>query len=119
MLTSWINVTRITIKGADRLYPNGLDWKISPGVNAIIGGTGLGKTTLVYALQFAVFGKTDKVNAQFANKWNLDWRYTKIAIDTDGTFYMTMDMNLDGGVTTANILADFSVFDDSIARLKQ
>jgi hypothetical protein len=71
------------------------------------------------AIQFAIFGKTDKVNAQFANKWNLDWRYTKIALDTDGTFYMTMDMALDGGITTANILADLSLFDDSIARLKQ
>jgi hypothetical protein len=57
MLTDWMNVTRVSVQGADRLYPNDLDWKLAPGINAIIGGTGLGKTTLVYALQFAVLGK--------------------------------------------------------------
>jgi hypothetical protein len=57
MLNNWINVTRVSIHGADRLYPKGLDWHVAPGVNAVVGGTGLGKTTLVYALQFAVFGK--------------------------------------------------------------
>lgn len=57
MIEDWINLTRVTIEGADRLYPDGLDWILSPGINAIIGGTGLGKTTLVYAMQFAVFGK--------------------------------------------------------------
>ena len=57
MLTDWINVQGVKITGAERLYPNGLNWEIKPGVNAIIGGTGLGKTTLVYALQFGVFGK--------------------------------------------------------------
>lgn len=57
MIKDWINLTRVSIEGADRLYPNGLDWILTPGINAIIGGTGLGKTTLVYAMQFAVFGK--------------------------------------------------------------
>ncbi len=57
MLNNWINVTRVGIHGADRLYPKGLDWHVAPGVNAVVGGTSLGKTTLVYALQFAVFGK--------------------------------------------------------------
>lgn len=54
MLNNWINVTRVGIHGADRLYPKGLDWYVAPGVNAVVGGTSLGKTTLVYALQFAV-----------------------------------------------------------------
>ena len=57
MLTDWINVTRVAIGGAERLYPRGIDWHLTPGVNAIVGGTGLGKTTLVYAMQFAIFGK--------------------------------------------------------------
>lgn len=57
MLTNWINATRVSVDGADRLYPDGIDWVLSPGINAVIGGTGLGKTTLVYAIQFAVFGK--------------------------------------------------------------
>jgi AAA domain-containing protein len=57
MLTDWINITRIAIVGAERLYPNGINWRVTPGVNAIVGGTALGKTTLVYATQFAIFGK--------------------------------------------------------------
>lgn len=57
MLSNWINMTRVIIRGAERLYPKGIDWHVAPGVNAVVGGTGLGKTTLLYALQFAVFGK--------------------------------------------------------------
>src|ERR1039458_7715653 len=57
MITDWINVTRVSINGAERLYPQNIDWAIEPGVNAVIGGTALGKTTLVYALQFGIFGK--------------------------------------------------------------
>jgi hypothetical protein len=57
MITDWITVTRIKISGAERLYPDGLDWKLKPGVNAIVGGTALGKTTFIYALQFGVFDK--------------------------------------------------------------
>jgi len=57
MLTNWISPQRIVIQGAERLYPKGLHWVLSPGINAVVGGTGLGKTTLFYAFQFAVFGK--------------------------------------------------------------
>ena len=57
MLTDWINVTRVKLSGAERLYPKDIDWVLTPGVNAIIGGTALGKTTFVYALQFGIFGK--------------------------------------------------------------
>lgn len=70
MIKDWINLTRVSIEGADRLYPVGLEWSISPGINAIVGGTGLGKTTLVYAMQFAVFGKlvtdsTERIEREF------------------------------------------------------
>ncbi len=57
MITDWINVTRVKVSGAERLYPKNLDWKLTPGVNAVIGGTALGKTTFVYALQYGIFGK--------------------------------------------------------------
>lgn len=57
MLTAWINISRVRMSGTERLYPRDLDWSLAPGVNAVIGGTGLGKTTLVYAIQFAVLGK--------------------------------------------------------------
>src|SRR5688572_18028561 len=57
MIADWIRVTRVKISGAERLYPAGLDWQLKPGVNAIVGGTALGKTTFIYALQFGVFDK--------------------------------------------------------------
>lgn len=55
MLTDWITVRRVIVSMAERLYPEGLDWHLKPGVNAIVGGTSLGKTTLVSALQYGIF----------------------------------------------------------------
>ena len=57
MINDWITIDRIKVVGAERLYPKGIDWTLNPGVNAIVGGTGLGKTTLVYAIQYGVFDK--------------------------------------------------------------
>lgn len=57
MITDWITLKRVKIAKAERLYPHGLDWELKPGVNAVIGGTSLGKTTFVYALQFCIFEK--------------------------------------------------------------
>lgn len=57
MITDWISVTRVTISKAERLYPHGLHWELKPGVNAVIGGTSLGKTTFIYALQYGIFEK--------------------------------------------------------------
>jgi len=57
MITHLPLITRIRIENSEKLYPDGIEWEIETGVNAIIGGTGLGKTTLLYAIQFAMFGK--------------------------------------------------------------
>lgn len=57
MITHLPLITRIRIENSEKLYPDGIEWEIAPGVNSIIGGTGLGKTTLLYAVQFAIFGK--------------------------------------------------------------
>lgn len=57
MITDWITLKRVIIAKAERLYPHGLDWELKPGVNVVIGGTSLGKTTFVYAFQFGIFGK--------------------------------------------------------------
>ncbi len=57
MITHWVTVNRLKISNAERLYPNGIEWNLQPGVNAVIGGTALGKTTLIFALQYGVFDK--------------------------------------------------------------
>lgn len=57
MVNDWIGIRSVKITGAERLYPAGIDWQIEPGVNAIVGGTALGKTTLIYAIQYCLFRK--------------------------------------------------------------
>jgi DNA repair exonuclease SbcCD ATPase subunit len=57
MLSDWIIINSIRVSNAERLYPDGLDWNLKSGVNTIVGGTGLGKTTLVFALQYCIFDK--------------------------------------------------------------
>lgn len=57
MITHLPILNRVRVANSEKLYPKGVDWNIDAGVNAIIGGTGLGKTTLIYAIQFAIFGK--------------------------------------------------------------
>lgn len=73
MLKDLFFIEQVSIENAPRLYPKGIDWKIRPGINVIVGGTGLGKTTLVNAMLFAIFGelgratkgRTVKVNPDF------------------------------------------------------
>jgi hypothetical protein len=57
MITDWIAVKRVRVSKAERLYPHGLDWELKPGVNVIVGGTGLGKTTFVSAVQYGIFAQ--------------------------------------------------------------
>jgi hypothetical protein len=71
------------------------------------------------SFQFVMSGKTSAVDVKFANNWNNNWRYTKMAIGDNGVFYFTMDVNLAGGVTLSNILAEIDVFDNALGRLKQ
>src|SRR5262245_30997315 len=70
MITDWIAIKRVKLENAEKLYPKGLDWEVKPGINAVIGGTALGKTTFVYALQFGVFDKMvlntgDRIEREF------------------------------------------------------
>jgi hypothetical protein len=70
------------------------------------------------AIQFLMWGKGG-VDAKFANNWNYNWRYTKMALGDDGSFYFTMDVNLAGGVTLSNILVDLDLYNNSLGKLKQ
>lgn len=114
MLTDWLNITRVKIEGAERLYPKGIDWHLTPGVNAIVGGTGLGKTTLVYAMQFAIFGKLvvegDRIEKDFfkdrlTNRKGaaLDKRppCVRVELTIGGTQFVIERNLLTGGLITA------------------
>lgn len=113
MITDWVTLTRIRVVGADRLYPKGIDWKVQPGVNAVVGGTGLGKTTLIYAAQYAVFGKLvverDRIEREFfadrMSKQKDGEVAATVAVEfTAGGLKFAIERNLKtGGVVAASI----------------
>lgn len=72
MLKEFFHIERVEISGAGRLYPKGVVWDLRPGVNVIAGGTGLGKTTLIHATLFALFGA---VGSTLRTGQTIDVRY--------------------------------------------
>ncbi|HEU0037124.1 MAG TPA: AAA family ATPase [Kofleriaceae bacterium] len=72
MLKEFFEIERIEVTAADRLYPEGVTWDLKSGVNVIAGGTGLGKTTLIHATLFALFGA---VGSTLRTGQTIDVRY--------------------------------------------
>lgn len=66
MLGTLFQLTRIKVTGASALYPAGIDWQVQPGVNVIVGGTGLGKTTLLNTMLFGLLGTFGTTNEHLA-----------------------------------------------------
>lgn len=64
MLQGLFEIKAIELHDTPRLYPRGVRWKLSPGVNVIVGGTGLGKTTLVNATLFGLFGELGQTSTR-------------------------------------------------------
>ena len=60
MLLDLFQLKSVEITGKNSLYPNGINWKLLSGLNIIVGGTGLGKTTLINAVLFGLFGDLGK-----------------------------------------------------------
>jgi hypothetical protein len=61
-------------------------------------------------LQYIVWFN-DKVNLDFVNAWNNQYRFAKASIDSDGDVAFSIDVFLDGGVTAENIVNYAKVFD--------
>ncbi len=57
MIQHLLHITGIELEGKTRLFPDGVSWTLRKGMNAIVGGTGLGKTTLANAALFTLFGR--------------------------------------------------------------
>jgi putative sensory transduction regulator len=53
----------------------------------------------------------DKVSLDFVNAWNNQWFLAKMAIDKDGDVAFSLDIYLDGGVTSDNIKSNAKMFD--------
>jgi len=58
MLVNLFQLKRLEVSHS--LYPATINWNIRDGINVIVGGTGLGKTTLVNAILFTLFGDLGK-----------------------------------------------------------
>jgi len=67
-------------------------------------------------LQFIVWFN-DKVNLDFVNAWNNQYRFAKAAIDSDGDVKFSVDVFLDGGVTSENIVNYAKLFDYMVGEL--
>lgn len=65
MLRTLFHLEHVRVANATSLYVADLVWDLRPGLNVVVGGTGLGKTTLLNATLFALFGRlgldTDRV----------------------------------------------------------
>jgi hypothetical protein len=116
------SLSRVRVSNAARLYPNGVDWAIAPGVNVIAGGTGLGKTTLVNAMLFGVFGRLGRSNKRGLEKVDSDYftgRMTPLqedaappTVDVEATFGdkpVTVARDLNTGRLVSATIGDQSV----------
>ncbi len=57
-------IESLEIQGLN-LFPRGISWSVSSGVNAIVGGNGLGKTTVVRSLLFGLIGQNSRVKLDY------------------------------------------------------
>lgn len=65
------------------------------------------------------FTADPSLNVEFANAWNLQWRFAKAYLDGDGNFNMSQDVMFDGGVTAENVTANARLFDYLLGELQQ
>lgn len=75
MIKDLFQIKKVTLTNAPKLYPSGIDASIFQGVNAIVGGTGLGKTTLVNSILFGLFGELGRSSSRNIRK--VDLKYFK------------------------------------------
>lgn len=89
MITDLFNITRIQVEGAPNLFPQGIDWTVKTGINTIVGGTGLGKTTLLNAMLFTLAGPLGKTNPR-AQQLTEDYFSGRLGASPDSPARMTV-----------------------------
>ena len=67
-------------------------------------------------LQFVTWFN-DKVNTDFVNAWNAQYRFAKATVDRDGELQFSMDVWLGGGVTLDNIKGYASILEYMLGEL--
>lgn len=69
-------ITEFRLKGAAPLFPKDVEFKVSEGVNIVLGGNGLGKTTILQAIVYALTGGANEaIEEEKSNRW--DHRFFK------------------------------------------
>jgi hypothetical protein len=61
----------------------------------------------------------DKVNLDFVNAWNNQWRFAKASIDSDGDLEFSSDVLVAGGVTLENVKENAKAFDSLLGALTE
>jgi Putative bacterial sensory transduction regulator len=71
------------------------------------------------SFQIFTIGKAPShVNLQYVNDWNVRLRFTKLYLDTQNNFVLSLDVISKGGVTRDNILAYLGLYDWMLVELR-
>lgn len=71
-------------------------------------------------LQFSAgFDLPNGLAAEKVNDWVRRKRYTRVWLDKEGDPYIEMDINLDGCVTPANVVANLRMWDHLLGQFKE
>lgn len=73
MMKDFFRLKSVEVRNSPKLYPKGIQWQIQPGMNAIVGGTGLGKTTLINTMLFGLFGEIGRSSKRNTPKIDRDY----------------------------------------------
>jgi hypothetical protein len=71
------------------------------------------------SLQFVAVIEGVRLSFERANAYNLRWRYGRLSVTDTGDLVLKMDVNLDGGVTRANLADSLSLWAEVLATVRR
>jgi hypothetical protein len=65
---------------------------------------------------YMFFDKDPKFTLAYANKWNVDHSYLLASVGDDGKLFLTMDVDLDGGMSASYMKQRIRLFETMVTR---
>lgn len=97
-----------------------------PMITGTLGGAryailsyGCGQQGACDSLQFVAVIEGVRLSYERANAYNLRWRYGRLSVTDTGDLVLKMDLNLDGGVTRANLADSLSLWAEVLATVRR